>query len=59
MPYIDLGFAGFNCTHPLGLDNCPIHQDDPHAPLYDCRYGKPVVIVEREGQPAVKIEHEE
>ncbi len=40
---VDLGFAGFNCTHPLGVVNCPIHKDNPEAPLYDCRYRKPMM----------------
>lgn len=56
IPY-NLG-SGFNCTHRLGPDNCPIHRDNPSAPLHDCDYGKPIVLVEREGKLAVKIEHE-
>ena len=57
MTSIDLGFTEFNCTHPMGVENCPIHKDDPGAPLHDCKYGKPMVIVEHEGKPAIKIEH--
>ena len=57
IPY-NLG-AGFNCTYSLGPGNCPIHRDDPSAPLHDCDYGKPVVIVMPEGKPVVKIDHHE
>lgn len=56
IPY-NLG-TGFNCTHRLGSYNCPIHRDDPSAPLHDCDYGKPIVIVEHEGKPCVMIVHD-
>lgn len=35
---INHGNAAFNCTHPLGVGNCPIHSVNPDAPLMDCRY---------------------
>lgn len=35
---VDLGLAAFNCTHPMGVGNCPIHSADPKAPLMDCKY---------------------
>lgn len=35
---VDYGHTAFNCTHPMGVANCPIHSANPGAPLMDCKY---------------------
>ena len=41
-----LGDVAFNCTHPMGVENCPIHKDNPNAGLHDCRYKLPFMYDE-------------
>ena len=36
---LSYGNVYFNCTHPMGVPNCPFHSKDPKAPLMDCKYG--------------------
>jgi len=38
--------VAFNCTHPSGVENCPIHSKNPEAPLMDCRYNAPMILTE-------------